>query len=75
MIFRPDHAENISSVYLLNQLFESVSCLFAKEISKKNITPTYKIVYVCISSVSIDKKIGHCCFYIDKIKNKKPHST
>ena len=34
-------------------------------------SPTYIIVCVCVSSCSIDKKIAHCCFYIDKIKNKK----
>ena len=38
-------------------------------------TPTYIIVCVCVSSNSIDKKIAHCCFYIDKIKNKKLHRT
>ena len=32
--FQPEHAEDIGSVYLLNQIFESVSDLFAKEISK-----------------------------------------
>ena len=35
MIFQPEHAEDISSVYLLNQTFESVSELFAKEMSKR----------------------------------------
>ena len=34
MIFGPEHAEDISSVYLLNQIFMSVSVVFAKEISK-----------------------------------------
>ena len=29
--FLPKHDEDISSVYLLNQIFESVSDLFAKE--------------------------------------------
>ena len=33
-------------------------------------TPTYIIVCVCISSSFIDKKIVHCCFSIDDIKNK-----
>ena len=28
-------------------------------------------VCVCVSYCSIDKKIAQCCFYIDKIKNKK----
>ena len=36
-------------------------------------TPTYIIVCVCVSSNSTDKKIAHCCFYIDKIKDKKMH--
>ena len=35
--------------------------------------PTYIIVCVCVcvSYCSIAKKIAHCCFYIDKIKNEK----
>ena len=33
IISRPEHAEDISSIYLLNQIFKSVSDLFAKEIS------------------------------------------
>ena len=72
MIFQPEHAGDISSVYLLNQIFESVSDLFVKEISKKDMTPTYVIVCVCVcvSSCSFDKKIAHCCFSTDKIKNK-----
>ena len=36
-----------------------------------DMAPTYVIACVCLSSCSIDKKIAHCCFYIDKIKNKK----
>ena len=35
MVFQPEHAEDISCVYLLNQIFESVSDLLAKEISKE----------------------------------------
>ena len=27
----------------------------------------------CISFYSIEKKIAHCCFSTDKIKNKNPH--
>ena len=34
-------------------------------------TPTYIINCVCVSSCSIDKQIAYCCFYIDRIKNKK----
>ena len=33
--FRPEHAEDNSSVYLLNQVFESVSDIYVKEISKR----------------------------------------
>ena len=40
---------------------------------KMDLIPTYIIVCMCVSSCSIDKKIVHCCFYIDKIKDKKPH--
>ena len=35
MNFWPEYAEDISTDYLLNQIFESVSDLFAKEISKR----------------------------------------
>ena len=31
MIYRPEHAEDISYVYLVNQIFESVSDLFANK--------------------------------------------
>ena len=31
MIFQPEHAENISYIYVVNQLFESVSDSFAKQ--------------------------------------------
>ena len=55
MIFRPEYVEDTSSVYLLNQIFESVSDLFAEEISKKDMTLTYMIVCMCISSSSSDK--------------------
>ena len=35
MIFRPEHAEVISYVYVVNQIFESVSDLFAKKNQKR----------------------------------------
>ena len=38
---------------------------------KKNITPTYMIVCVCIYSCFIDKNIAHYCFSIDKNKIQK----
>ena len=69
MIFWPEHAEDISGVYLSNQIFEFISDLNIK----MDMTPTYIIVCVCVSSNSVDKKISHCCSYIDKIKNKKLH--
>ena len=37
-----------SSCHPLNQLFESVSGLFAKKNIKKDITSSYKIICVCI---------------------------
>ena len=64
--FWPEHAE-IRSVYLLNQV-ESILRLID---IKKGMTPAYIIVCVCITSCSFDKKIAHCCFYCDEIKNKK----
>ena len=67
MIFRHEHAKDISYVYMVNEIFESVSNLFAKQISKKDRRNTYGIVFVRISSCSVDKKIAHCCFCIDKI--------
>ena len=44
MIFWPENAEDISSVYLLNQIFESISDLDIKN----DMTPTYIIVCVCV---------------------------
>ena len=40
MIFRPEHDEDISYVYVVNQIFEVVSDLFAKQIWKR-IGPYY----------------------------------
>ena len=67
MIFWSKHAEGITSVYLLNQIFEFISDL---QISKW-IWPLPISLFVCISSWSIDKKIAHCCFSVDKITNKR----
>ena len=61
MIFQPEHAADISSVYLLNQIFESVSDLFVKEISNRTGPLTIEL-FVCVSFCSIDIKIAHCCF-------------
>ena len=68
MNFWPEHAENISYIYVVNQIFVSVSGLFAKQILKK-IGPTYGIIFACISSCPVDKKMVHCCFSIIKMKN------
>ena len=46
MIFQPKHAEDISYVYVFNQIFESVSNIFAKQISK-SLAPTYGFVLFC----------------------------
>ena len=76
MIFRPEHATDIS-VYLLNQIFESVSDLpkSKKDIKerniKKDITPTYIIVCVSISSCSIEKRLRIAVFLSIKLKTKK----
>ena len=60
----------VVSLYLLNQIFEYGSDLFAKEIYiKKGMTSLYIIVCVCIY-LPVLSKIAHCCFYIDKINNK-----
>ena len=71
MIFWPEHAEDISSVYLLNQIFESVSDFFVQEISKM-IWPLPIKLFVCVYlPVLLIKRLHMCCFSIDKIKNKK----
>ena len=45
--FRPELAEDVSYFYLLNQIFESVSDIFAKEISKMiSIGPLPVILFV-----------------------------
>ena len=69
MIFWPEGAEDINYVYVLNQIFESVSNLWNKY--QNGYAPTYGIVFVCISSCSGDKKIAHCCFSYDKMKTKQ----
>ena len=71
MIFWPEHAEDISRVYLVNQIFESISDLFTKEISKKDIIPPCITVCVCVSPCSIDKKCTLLYFYWKKFKIKK----
>ena len=67
MIFRPKHAEDIIYVYVANPIFECVSDLFVKQISKW--VPWYCFC-VCVSSCSVDNKIPHCCFSLDKMKNE-----
>ena len=57
MIFQPEYAEDISSVYFLNQIFESGFDLFAKK-CQKGYDP-YQYCLCAISSCSIDKQIAH----------------
>ena len=57
---------------MVNQIFESVSV--PKQISKR-IDNTYDIVFVCISTCSVDKKVVHCCCSIVKMKSLNPCST
>ena len=69
MIFQPEYAEDISSVYFLNQIFESGFDLFAKK-CQKGYDP-YQYCLCVISSCSIDKQIAHCCFLLIKLKKEK----
>ena len=71
--FQARHAKDLSYVYVVNQTFKSVSNLFAKVNINKDRPPTDAFFCVCISSCSVDKKIAHCSFSIDKTKNKKVH--
>ena len=63
MIFRPEHAEDISYVYEVNQTFESVSNLYATKKKKKDILPT---CFVCISTCSVNKKRCALLFFYGK---------
>ena len=67
MIFPPEYAEDIGSVCLLNQIFESVSDLFAKEISKR-------IVCVCINFLFLlIKRLRIAVFLLMKLEIKQTH--
>ena len=73
IIFCPEQAEDISSVYLLNQIFVSISDLLALQKKyQKGQEPTY---CTCILSCFVDKKIAHSCFCIDKIKKHIAYSN
>ena len=54
MIFHPEHAENISYVYVVNEIFEAASDLLAKKYQKR-LAPINGIVFVFISFCSVDK--------------------
>ena len=70
MIFRPEHAENTSNVCLLNQLFESVSGLFAKGISKRIWPlPITLFVYVYLPVLLI-KRLRIAVFLLIKLIQK-----
>ena len=79
IICRPEHAENTSSVYLLNQIFESVSDLFVKEISKRIWSPPIWL-FVCVYlPVLLIKSLRIAVFLLIKLKIKFkkriPHSS
>ena len=70
IFFLLENAED--NVYLLNQIFESISDL---KISKRIWSlPISLFVCVYLPVLSI-KKIVHCYFYINKIKNRIGHSN
>ena len=48
MIFQAELAEEINYTYLVNQIFEVFSPLFAKSMSER-MGPTYGILFVCKS--------------------------
>ena len=73
MIFWPEYAEDIIHEYVVNQIFESVSEVLKKTKKqktniKKDRPSTYGIVFVCISSCSVDKNDACCCFSVNKVK-------
>ena len=68
--FWPEHAENTSSVCLLNQLFESVSGLFAKGISKR-IWPLPITLFLCVYlPVLLIKRLRIAVFLLIKLIKK-----
>ena len=70
MIFRPEHAEDISGVYFLIKYWSLfLTCLQKKY--QKGYDPglhiNFIILFVCvIFLLAIDKKVALCCFSIDK---------
>ena len=69
MIFQNEHTEDIS-VYLLNQIFESVSDLLAKMISKR-VGPQPMELFVCVFlPVLMIKRLRIAVFLLIKLKTK-----
>ena len=72
MIFRPEHAEDIISIYLLNQIFETVSDLRKKH--QKGYDPYLYLLFVCVHlPILLIKRLRIVAFPLIKlkIKNKK----
>ena len=71
MIFWPDHAEHISCLHGKSNIWVCFWLTYETNMKKDTVGPTYGIDFVCISSCFVDKKIVHCYFSIDKMKNWK----
>ena len=65
VILRPEHQEDISSVYFSNQIFESILTYI-----KKDMTPTYIRVFVYLPVLLI-KRLRIAVFLLIKLKIKK----
>ena len=63
MTFQPEHIENISYIYVVNQTFVNIWEIN----SEKNWPFIYVIVFMCISFCFVDKQIAHCCFSTNNI--------
>ena len=69
MIIWPENAEDISDVYVVNQIFESFSDLFEKQNIEKD-RPLPMALFVCVFlPVLLIKRLHICWFSIDKMKN------
>ena len=76
MIFQPEHAGDITSVYLLNEIFESISDLFAKEILIQKGYDPYLYDCLCVYLPVLLIKILHIAvFLLIKLRIKNLHHT
>ena len=68
MIFQPEHAEDISDVYVVNQICESVSDLLVKQIWKR-IGPLPMAMFLCVFlPVLLIKRLRIAVFLLIKMK-------